>query len=155
MEIFKVVPTFINRVLDHKRAIVPFCQLSISVSSSVSAKQQIPWSVSFLPWWEDCFFHQGQRQVANWAVAASPIPPPLHFFFLNHPATHKPTNLCTGTHTNENTLSLPMCTKAYSHIKSIKFTLTGLSHKENISPLETLTNNCGFKLFPLEGAFTH
>lgn len=65
---------------------VPFCQLSIRVSSSVSAKQQIPWSVSFLPWWEDCFFHQGQRQVANWAVAASPIPPPLHFFFSQPPS---------------------------------------------------------------------
>lgn len=93
-----------------------------------------------------------------WLLLQSPRP--CIFFFLNHPATHKPTNLCTGTHTNENTLSLPMCTKAYSHIKSTKFTLTGLSHKENISPLyplceETLTNNCGFKLFPLEGAFTH
>lgn len=62
-----------------------FCWLSINVSGSVSAKQQIPCSVSFLPWWEDWFFHQGQRQVTNWAVAAAPIPvrrlhrsPPLH-----------------------------------------------------------------------------
>lgn len=51
-----------------------WCSPSINVSSSVSAKQQIPCSVSFLPRWEDCFFHQGQTQVTNWAVAASPIP---------------------------------------------------------------------------------
>lgn len=120
-----------------------FCWSSINVSGSVSAKQQIPCSVSFLPWWEDWFFHQGQRQVTNWAVAAAPIPvrrlhrsPPC--ILLNHPPTHKtyaPTHPCTCTHTNKCTLSPPLKSKAYSHIKSIKFTLLGLPHKKNISAL--------------------
>lgn len=123
-----------------------FCWASINVCSSVSAKQQIQCLVSFLPWWEDCFFHQGQRQVTNWAVAASSIPlrwlyrrpPPsphptqLH---SSKPPTYTPTHPCTGTHTNKCTLSPPLQRKAYSHIKSIKFTLLGLSHKKNISPL--------------------
>lgn len=49
--------------------------------------------------------------------------------------TYAPTHPCTGTHTNKCTLSPPLQSKAYSHIKSIKFTLLGLSHKKNISPL--------------------
>ena len=120
-----------------------FCWVSINVSSSVGAKQQIPCSVSFLPRWEDCFFHQGQRQVTNWAVAASSIPlrwlyrsPLLH---SSKPPTYTqayaPTRPCTGAHTNKHTLSPPLQSKAYSHIKSIKFTLVGLSHKKNISLL--------------------
>lgn len=70
-----------------------FCGLSIIVG----AKQQIPCSVSFLLQWEDCFFHQGQRQVTNWAVAVSPIPsrPPPSCILLNHPPTHKLTHICT------------------------------------------------------------
>lgn len=78
-----------------------FCGLSIIVGSSVSTKQQIPCSVSFLLQWEDCFFHQGQRQVTNWAVAASPIPlrwlyrSPPFCILLNHPPTHKLTHIHT------------------------------------------------------------
>ena len=79
-----------------------FCWVSINVSSSFSARQQIPLLVSFLPQLEDCFFHQGQRRVTNWAVATSPIPlrplyrsppTPLPCILLNHPPTHKPTRL--------------------------------------------------------------
>lgn len=86
-----------------------------------------------------------------WLLLQSPRP---CIFFLNHPATYKPTNLCTGTHTNENTLSLPMCTKAYSHIKSIKFTLTGLSHKENISPLYPLCEET-LKQTTVDSSYSH
>lgn len=118
-----------------------FCRVSISVSRSVGAKQQIPCLVSFLPHWEDCFFYQGQRQVTNWAVAASsiplrwlnrPQPPPLHPLHSSKLPTY--TQTYTPRHTNKRTLSRPLQSKAYSHIRSIKFTLPGLSHKKNISP---------------------
>lgn len=94
-----------------------------------------------LPWWGDCFFHQGQRQVTNWAVSKSLWdnsiePPPLHSSKTPTSArTHAHTPPCIGAHTNKRTLSPPLQSKAYSHIKSIKFTLLGLSHKKNISLL--------------------
>lgn len=92
-----------------------------------------------LPWWEDCFFHQGQRQVTNWAVSKSlwdnsTEPPPLHSSQTpTSTRTHAHTHPCIGTHANKRTLSPPLQSKAYSHIKSIKFTLLGLSHKKNTS----------------------
>lgn len=93
-----------------------------------------------IPWWEDCFFHQGQRQVTNWAAAAfanplvmttqTPVPGPI----LKPTPTHltQPPTVCTYTqmYTNKRTLSLWLYSKACSHIKSIKFT----SHTKRMFP---------------------
>lgn len=62
-------------------------------------------------------------------------PSPAFYTPPTYTQTHAPKRPCTGTHTNKRTLSPSLQSKAYPHIRSIKFTLLGLSHNKNISPL--------------------
>lgn len=77
-----------------------------SFSQSKAANPML--CVIFFPCWEDCFFHQGQRQVTNWAASLQ-IPlrrlgrAPSLAILPNQPSSHKPTHLwpCTGTQTDK------------------------------------------------------
>ena len=103
------------------------------------------------------------RLQSPWDHSTDPPPHPLPCILLNHPPTHKPTHLrapCTGTHTNKRTLSPPAAEQSLFLHQIHKVYLTwAFTQKEHFPavPLQQgniVTNNPGFKLVPLKGAFT-